>query len=213
MSASKVKSEGHFVQWEVGRSDLHRGSDAFIMGQWRWHLRTSEISGKTCVELLARPSHSTKDACPVVSFSMKLLSPLPNQTILACHLVTDLPLKMDGGFTWIVDSFVTVRFIIEVKFLDLKVANRSDCDPVSIWPSFALKLQDTCSEIAGMLEEDIPTDITISTSDGSIRAHSSVLAARSPVFQSMFSHNLKERRLSAIDISDMSFNECQAFIN
>ncbi|KAK3133627.1 hypothetical protein QOZ80_6AG0538990 [Eleusine coracana subsp. coracana] len=63
-----------------------------------------------------------------------------------------------------------------------------------------------------MLQGDIPTDITISTSAGSIEAQSSVLAARSPVFQSMFAHNLKERQLCTIDISDMSFDECQAFV-
>lgn len=71
-------------------------------------------------------------------------------------------------------------------------------------------MRDTCSEFAG---EDTPTDITISTSDGSMRAHSSVLAARSPVFQGMFAHDLKERQLSTIDISDMSLDECRAFIN
>ncbi|KAK3130346.1 hypothetical protein QOZ80_6BG0492320 [Eleusine coracana subsp. coracana] len=129
------------------------------------------------------------------------------------ELMTDLPLKADDGFTWTVDCFVTVRFITEVKLLDLKIADRSYGDPVSIWPPVSLKLQDTCSEFASMLQGDIPTDITISTSNGSIKAHSSVLAARSPVFQSMFAHNLKERQHSTIDISDMSFDECQAFVS
>ena len=64
-----------------------------------------------------------------------------------------------------------------------------------------------------MLTEGIHTDITINASDGSIGAHRAVLAARSPVFRSMFSHDLKENDVSAIDISDMSIEACQAFIN
>ncbi|XP_034579684.1 BTB/POZ domain-containing protein At1g55760 isoform X2 [Setaria viridis] len=64
-----------------------------------------------------------------------------------------------------------------------------------------------------MLQKNVPTDITITTSNGSIRAHSNVLSACSPVFQSMFSHNLKEKQLSAVHIPDMSIDECQCFIN
>lgn len=64
-----------------------------------------------------------------------------------------------------------------------------------------------------MLTESIHTDIIINASDGSIGAHRAVLAARSPVFRSMFSHNLKEREMSTIDISDISIETCKAFLN
>lgn len=64
-----------------------------------------------------------------------------------------------------------------------------------------------------MLTEKIHTDITINASDGSITAHRAILATRSPVFHSMFSHNLKEKELSTIDISDMSIEACQALLN
>ena len=64
-----------------------------------------------------------------------------------------------------------------------------------------------------MLTEGIHTDIMINAADGSIGAHRAILAARSPVFCSMFSHNLKEKELSAIDISDMSIEACHAFLN
>ncbi|RCV12152.1 hypothetical protein SETIT_2G246600v2 [Setaria italica] len=95
------------------------------------------------------------------------------------------------GFAWTLDSFVTVRFSIE------------DHEPTSIKPSFATRSsiqQDTCSGFACMLQENIPTDITITTSNGSIRAHSNVLSACSP-------------QLSAVHIPDMSIDECQCFIN
>jgi len=64
-----------------------------------------------------------------------------------------------------------------------------------------------------MLSESIHTDIAINASDGSIGAHRAVLAARSPVFSSMFSHDLKEKELSTINISDMSIEACRAFLN
>lgn len=64
-----------------------------------------------------------------------------------------------------------------------------------------------------MLTEGIHTDITINASDGSIGAHRAVVAARSPVFLSMFSYNLKEKDLSTINISDMSIETCQALLN
>ncbi|XP_025667344.2 BTB/POZ domain-containing protein At1g55760-like [Arachis hypogaea] len=67
--------------------------------------------------------------------------------------------------------------------------------------------------VGRMLTEKIHTDITINASDGSIGAHRAVLAARSPVFHSMFKHNLKENHDSNINISDMSIESCQAFIN
>ena len=68
------------------------------------------------------------------------------------------------------------------------------------------------SSVARMLREDILTDITINAVGGSIRAHRAVLAARSPVFMSMFTHDLREKELSTVDISDMSIEACQAFV-
>jgi speckle-type POZ protein len=64
-----------------------------------------------------------------------------------------------------------------------------------------------------MFRESIHTDITINTSDGSIGVHRAVLSSRSPVFRSMFSHDLKEKELSTINITDMTIETCQAFFN
>ncbi|KAM3209761.1 hypothetical protein ACQJBY_064060 [Aegilops geniculata] len=64
-----------------------------------------------------------------------------------------------------------------------------------------------------MLQEGILCDITINADDGSIRAHRAILAARSPVFRSMFSHDLREKELSTVDISDMSLDACRGFLN
>lgn len=89
-------------------------------------------------------------------------------------------------------------------------------EPCSIWAGgfTQTRANATAIEALGrMLTEGIHTDIVINASDGSIGAHRAVLAARSPVFRSMFSHNLKEKELSTINISDMSIDACHAFLN
>ncbi|GJZ97645.1 SKP1/BTB/POZ domain-containing protein, partial [Tanacetum coccineum] len=64
-----------------------------------------------------------------------------------------------------------------------------------------------------MFSESIHTDINILASDGSIGAHRAVLAAYSPVFNNMFTHNLKEKDSSSINIPDMSIVVCHAFLS
>lgn len=89
-------------------------------------------------------------------------------------------------------------------------------EPCSIWAEGFTQQRSNAKAIESlgrMLTEGIHTDITINASDGSIGAHRAVLAARSPVFRSMFSHNLQEKELSTINISDMSLESCQAFLN
>ncbi|KAF8008788.1 hypothetical protein BT93_K2438 [Corymbia citriodora subsp. variegata] len=73
--------------------------------------------------------------------------------------------------------------------------------------------QRTLHCLSRMLEEAIHSDITINTSDGSLRAHKAILSASSPVFQSMFRHNLKEKESSTIFIEDMSLESCTALLN
>lgn len=89
-------------------------------------------------------------------------------------------------------------------------------EPCSIWAEgFSEKRSNAIAlaSLSRMLRENIHTDIIINASDGSIGAHRAVLAARSPVFRSMFAHDLKEKELSTINISDMSIEACQAFLN
>ncbi|CAD6264527.1 unnamed protein product [Miscanthus lutarioriparius] len=99
----------------------------------------------------------------------------------------------------------------------------SDCakdlkggEPASIWASRQIKQcsdSTALSSLARMLHEDILTDITINAADGSVRAHRAILATRSPVFRSMFSHDLREKELSTVDISDMTLDACRAFLS
>ncbi|KAI3673902.1 hypothetical protein L6452_40032 [Arctium lappa] len=75
-------------------------------------------------------------------------------------------------------------------------------------------LNATASSYLGkMLSESIHIDIMICASDGSnIGAHRAILAARSQVFNSMFSHDLKEKNMSTINIPDMSIEALQVFL-
>lgn len=63
-----------------------------------------------------------------------------------------------------------------------------------------------------MLDEAIHADLTIITSDGTLRAHKAIMSASSPVFQSMFHHDLKEKESSTIHIEDMSLESCTALL-
>ena len=86
----------------------------------------------------------------------------------------------------------------------------------SIWPSDGL-LQSVAAEstlrcLSRMLEEAIHSDVTINTADGTLRAHKAILSASSPVFQSMFRHNLKEKESSLIYIEDMSLESCTTLL-
>lgn len=69
------------------------------------------------------------------------------------------------------------------------------------------------SAFGRLFSESIHTDIIISASNGSIAAHRAVLAARSPVFDRMFTQDLKEKDASAINIPDMPIELTQAFLS
>lgn len=64
-----------------------------------------------------------------------------------------------------------------------------------------------------MLGESIHADITIKTSDGVLKAHKALLASSSPVFESIFQHDLKDKESSTIKIEDMSLDSCSALLS
>ncbi|GJN03873.1 hypothetical protein PR202_ga21364 [Eleusine coracana subsp. coracana] len=196
----------------------YRKSLPFRIGLWNWYLSVERNNKQTSVKLFADNSNLTKDSvpAPVASFVTRLLISFPpNQKTIVHPGIFDKQLKHDG-FVWTIDSAVTGRFVIEIEFLDLKIAGPSGGEPASIWASHQIKKSSDNTALSGltrMLHEDILTDITINAADGSIRAHRAILSTRSPVFRSMFSHDLKEKELSTVDISDMSLDACQAFLN
>lgn len=87
----------------------------------------------------------------------------------------------------------------------------------SVWPSDG-SVQSICTQstlrcLALMLEDSIHADVSIHTAEGTLRAHKAVLSASSPVFRSMFHHDLKEKESSTIYIEDMSQESCMALLS
>ncbi|KAF2298095.1 hypothetical protein GH714_013918 [Hevea brasiliensis] len=168
------------------------------------------------VKLYPEISNLTRDNPPAASFIIRVVCSVGDRKALIHPEITDRQLKNKDDFVWQIEAPLAGKFIIDVEFLDLKTASPDGGEPCSIWAERSSKKQSNATALASlgrMLTESIHTDITINASDGSIGAHRAVLAARSPVFQSMFSDDLKEREQSTINISDMSIEACQAFVN
>lgn len=56
------------------------------------------------------------------------------------------------------------------------------------------------------------SDVTIIIDEKKFNAHKCILASRSPVFEAMFKHNMKERNQNVVHIDDMEFEVFQEFI-
>lgn len=216
-SAYRVETTSRLAQWRIDNlaSCTYRKSDPFKIGYWNWHLAV-EKNRVLLVKLYPEISNLTRDKPPIASFIIRVLSSAGDRKVLIHPEVTDKQLKNNEDFIWPIDVPLTGKFIIDVEFLDLKAASPNGGEPCSIWAEGFTDKQSNATALASlgrMLSEGIHTDIMINASNGSIGAHRAVLAARSSVFCSMFSHDLKEKELSTVDISDMSIESCQAFLD
>ncbi|KAJ6800475.1 BTB/POZ domain-containing protein [Iris pallida] len=216
--AHRVETTPRLAQWRIDiLSSTYRKSDPFKIGIWNWFL-TVERNKQLFVKLYPEVSALTREQPPVASFVIKLISSSssPSRKTLVHPGVSDKLIRTNEDFVWAVDTLFTGRFIVDVEFLDLKIVPPSGGEAVSIWSAYQIErhsLSTAITSLSRMLSDSILTDITITGTDGaSIGAHRAVLAARSPVFRSMFSHDLKEKSLSAVDISDMPFDACRTFL-
>ncbi|KAK1430901.1 hypothetical protein QVD17_14005 [Tagetes erecta] len=215
-NAYRVDTTSRLAQWRIDNlaACTYRKSDPFKIGQWNWRL-VLEKNRNLFIKLYPELSSLNKDSPPIVSFIIKVVSSFGGRKALVHPEVTDKLMKSSEDFIWAFEVPLTGRFIIDLEFLDLKIASPNGGELSSIWTEgFTQKdLRVTALTALGkMLSEGIHTDIIINASDGSIGAHRAVLAARSPVFMSMFSHDLKEKEMSVINISDMSIEACHVFL-
>ncbi|CAL5335489.1 unnamed protein product [Camellia sinensis] len=245
-SVYRVDTTARLAQWRIENlaSCTYRKSDPFKIGKWNWHL-TVEKNRMLFIKLYPEVSNLTRDNPPIASFIIRVICSVGDRKALIHPEITDKQLKNNDDFVWAIEVPLTGKFIIDVEFLDLKIAppdaklsllkdekklsglksitsttftstTTLGGEPCSIWAESSAQKQSNATALSAlgkMLSEGIHTDIVINTSDGSIGAHRAVLAAQSPVFRSMFSHNLKEKELSTVNISDMSIEACQAFLN
>ncbi|XP_044510838.1 BTB/POZ domain-containing protein At1g21780-like [Mangifera indica] len=218
MGDSRVETISRLAQWKIenfGPCSSYKKSEAFKVGIWNWYL-SIEKNRYLYVRLFPEPSRLAKEQPPIASFVLRVsiagsnrkpyISPVHERLLRSCE-----------DFVWPVDTTFQGRFIIDVEFLDLKVCPLNGGVPISIWPCDGLmqsvSSQSTLRCLSRMLEEAIHADVTIHAADGTLRAHKAVLAASSPVFQSMFHHNLKEKESSIIKIEDMSVESCMALLS
>ncbi|XP_077236544.1 BTB/POZ domain-containing protein At1g55760-like [Tasmannia lanceolata] len=158
-------------------------------------------------------SNDSRDQPPIASFNIGMRCSARDHPNLGHPQIEDKQLKNPGDFIWAIETPLAGKIIIEVEFIDLKIEYQDP--PFSIWKESVLPLgrcMEALFSLGQMLSENILPDITINDSNGSVPAHRAILATRSPVFHSMFSHNLKEKELSTINISDMSIEACKVFL-
>ncbi|GKA71349.1 BTB/POZ domain-containing protein-like protein [Tanacetum coccineum] len=149
----------------------------------------------------------------IASFNMRVVSLVEGRQTLLYGEFRDKLLEKTKGVRCAQTVPWTKRFIVDVEFFDVKTASLNGGEPRSVWSERCIKNVSATSVLGRMLSESIHTDIIISASNGSIGAHRAVLAASSPVFDSMFTHDLKEKDMSAITIPDMCIEVCRTFLS
>ncbi|XP_038976074.1 BTB/POZ domain-containing protein At1g21780 [Phoenix dactylifera] len=216
-SDSKVETISRLAQWKIESFGpcSYRRSDAFKLGIWNWFLSV-EKNRYMYIRLFPEPCRISKEQPPMARFVLRVSNPGPGRRPYISPVHERL-LRTSDDFVWPIDSTFHGRFIIDVEFLDLKISPLNGGDPYSIWPNESmmqsLASKSTLRCLSRMLEEGIHSDVTINTSNGVLKAHKAVLSASSPVFESMFLHDLKEKESSIIDIEDMSLESCSALLN
>lgn len=217
MADTKVETISRLAQWRIDNFGpcSYKKSDAFKLGLWNWHLAV-EKNRYLYIRLFPELSRVAKDQPPIARFILRVsnvgvcrrpyISPIHERLI-----------RNSDDFVWPVDTTFYGRFIIDVEFLDLKICPLNGGEATSIWPTHgnmrSLATQGALQSISRMLYEGIHADVTIDTSDGSVRAHKAILSASSPVFQSMFLHDLREKESSTIKMDDMSWESCMALLS
>ncbi|CAK9142250.1 unnamed protein product [Ilex paraguariensis] len=217
MVDSKVETISRLAQWRVENfgSSTYKRSDPFKIGFWNWYL-SIEKNRYLYIRLFPEPSRVSKEQPPVARFVLRVTTTGTNRRPYISPIHERL-LRTSDDFVWPVDSNFQGRFIIDVEFLDLKIYSLNGGEGNSIWPSDcmmqSLATQSTLRCLSRMLDESIHADVTINAADGTLRSHKAILSASSPVFHSMFLHDLKEKESSTINIEDMSLESCTALLS
>ncbi|CAL5417420.1 unnamed protein product [Camellia sinensis] len=219
MADSKVETISRLAQWRIENFGpcTFRKSDPFKVGIWNWNL-SIEKNRYLYIRLFPEPSRASKEQPPIARFVLRVSNTGANRKLyISPNLLHERLLRTSDDFVWPVDSTFLGRFIIDVEFLDLKICPTNGGEASSIWPSDgmmqSLATQNALRCLSRMLDEAVHTDVTINAADGTLRAHKAILAASSPVFQSMFLHNLSDKESSTIDIRDMSQESCMALLS
>lgn len=215
MVDDRVDTVARTAQWRIDKlgPSSYKKSHPFKIGIWNWHF--SIVRNRFLyVHLFPEPS---KENPPVARFILRISIAGSSRNFLVSPVHERL-LRTPDDFAWPVDTSFAGRYIIDVEFLDLKICSVYGGEATSIWSSdgnshFDVAQNSALSCLSRMLDEAIHADLTIITADGTLGAHKAILSASSPVFLSMFHHNLKEKESSTIHIEDMSLESCTALLS
>ncbi|WOK96427.1 BTB/POZ domain-containing protein [Canna indica] len=215
-SDSKVETISRLAQWRIEGFGpcSYRRSDAFKLGIWNWYLSV-EKNRYMYIRLFPEPCRVSKEQPPVARFVVRVSSLGPGRRSFVSPIYERL-LRTSEDFVWPFDFIFQGRFTVDVEFLELKIAHLHGGDPCSLWSNEGM-LQSVSSKstvqcLSRMLEEGIHADVTIKTSNGLLKAHKAILASSSPVFESMFMHDLMEKESSVIEIEDISSEACSTLL-
>ncbi|XP_051124102.1 BTB/POZ domain-containing protein At1g21780 isoform X1 [Andrographis paniculata] len=218
MADLKVETIARLAQWKIenfGPATPYKRSDPFKIGIWNWYLSV-EKNRSMYIRLFPEPSRISKDQPPLARFVLRVTTSSSNRRPFVSP-IHERVLRTSDDFSCPIDFSIQGRFIIDVEFLDLKICPLNGGDGSSIWPGDEtmqyLATQSTLKCLSRMLEEAIHADVTIYTADGTLKAHKAILSASSPVFQSMFQHDLKEKESSTVNIEDMTSDSCTALLS
>ncbi|XP_065846899.1 BTB/POZ domain-containing protein At1g21780-like, partial [Euphorbia lathyris] len=214
---SKVEMISRVVRWKIEGLEpySYKKSDAFKLGIWTW-----KRGGEIYVDLFPEDSPTCKEQSPIATFYLRIFNAAPNRTHYHTYFHERL-LRNCNDYIGFETDF-SGSFIIHVEFRDLKTCTLNGWKDRSIWSSDGMLQQPVSTPststsripcFSRMLDEAIHADVTINTADGTVSAHKAVLSASSPVFQSMFHHELKEKESSTIYIQDMTLDCCKALLS
>ncbi|KAL2467735.1 BTB/POZ domain-containing protein [Forsythia ovata] len=218
MADLKVETISKLAQWRIenfGAATTYKRSDPFKIGIWNWHLSV-EKNRYIYIRLFPEPSRVSKEQPPVARFVLRVSTSGSNRRPYISPIHERL-LRTSDDFVWPVETTFQGRFVIDVEFLDLKICPINGGEGNSITLNDGRMqhpaTQNTLRCLSRMLDESIHADVTINTADGTLQAHKAILSASSPVFHSMFLHNLKEKESSTVDMEDMSQESGMALIS
>eukprot|EP00252_Welwitschia_mirabilis_P011945 TRINITY_DN26574_c0_g1_i1.p1 TRINITY_DN26574_c0_g1~~TRINITY_DN26574_c0_g1_i1.p1 ORF type:complete len:324 (+),score=59.65 TRINITY_DN26574_c0_g1_i1:236-1207(+) len=215
MADTKVETSGRLAQWKIESVGpyTYKKSDPFRIGLWNWHL-TIERNRCLYIRLFPEPNKVAKELPPRASFVLRFFNIGVSRRPWT-SAVNEKLLRTSEDFVWAIDPPCNGRFVIDVEFLDLKISEGGES--ISVWPTQGvMQSQATKGALAClscMLDESFYTDLTINTANGSLKAHKAILAARSPVFASMFMHDLKEKESSVINMEDINVEPCVCLLS
>ncbi|KAL3641754.1 hypothetical protein CASFOL_012569 [Castilleja foliolosa] len=221
MGDAAVDVIGRLARWKIdggffieANAVAFKISDPFKINGWNWRLAVIKRSS-TCFRLSLEPSQFPENQLPFARFVLRVTG--ANREPLASQMYENV-LHPSGTLYCLMARIRNLQssFVISVEFLDIKIFLPNGTSGSTILPSVDklqhLAAQSTTRSLSHVLDDSVHADITIATSDGKLQAHKVILIARSPVFRSMFTHDLKEKISSTIEIKDMTSESCMALL-